>query len=75
MERRLFSIIVDKEIRLSLVQESFAPTYAKLVKENFNYLEKWLSWPPSCKNDQDFILFIHKSLYDYADGKSMICGI
>ena len=75
MERRLFSIIVDKEIRVSLVQESFAPTYAKLVKENFNYLEKWLSWPSSCKSEQDFILFIHKSLHDYANGKSMVCGI
>jgi ribosomal-protein-serine acetyltransferase len=46
-----------------------------LVKDNFTYLEKWLAWPPHCKNKQDFISFIRKSLHDYADGKSMVCGI
>ncbi|MFT6925192.1 MAG: ribosomal-protein-serine acetyltransferase [Psychromonas sp.] len=46
-----------------------------MVKDNFTYLEKWLAWPPHCKNKQDFISFIRKSLHDYADGKSMVCGI
>ena len=71
----MFSRIIDEEIKVSLVQESFAPMYLELVKDNFTYLEKWLAWPPHCKSKQDFISFIRKSLHDYADGKSMVCGI
>ena len=71
----MFSTKIDNEIRLVLIQESFATTYVKIIKENFTYLEKWLSWPSSCENEQDFILFIRKSLHDYADGKSMVCAI
>jgi ribosomal-protein-serine acetyltransferase len=71
----LFSRVIDEEIKLSLVQESFATMYVELVKDNFSYLEKWLAWPPHCKSKLDFISFIRKSLHDYADGKSMVCGI
>jgi len=74
-EKTLFSSKVDKDIKLSLVQESFAPIYTQLAQENFTYLEHWLAWPPHCKNEQDFASFIRKSLHDYADGKSMVCGI
>jgi len=71
----LFSLKVDNDIKLSLVQKSFAPIYAQLVQENLPYLEQWLAWPPHCKSEQDFASFICKSLHDYADGKSMVCGI
>jgi len=74
-EKPLFSSQVDNEIKLSLVETSFAPVYTQLAEENFTYLEQWLAWPPHCKNEQDFTSFIHKSLHDYADGKSMVCGI
>jgi ribosomal-protein-serine acetyltransferase len=74
-ELQLFSLEVDNEIKLSLVQKSFAPIYAQLVQENLPYLEQWLAWPPHCKIEQDFSSFISKSLHDYADGKSMVCGI
>lgn len=75
MEDRLFSIKIDKDISLALVQESFAPIYFKLIKENSTYLGKWLSWPSLCKSEQDSIVFIRNSLHDYADGKSMVCAI
>ena len=71
----MFSSKIDNEIKLALVQESFAPMYVELVKENFTYLKQWLTWPPHCQNEQDFASFIRKSLHDYADGKSMVCGI
>jgi len=72
---QLFSLEVDNEIKLSLIQKSFAPIYAKLVQENLPYLEQWLAWPTHCKIEQDFSSFINKSLHDYADGKSMVCAI
>ncbi len=71
----MFKIKVDDEIDLVLVQQSFAPMYEKLAKHNFAYLEKWLAWPNQCRTSEDFSSFIKKSLHDYADGKSMICGI
>ncbi|BCE01498.1 GNAT family N-acetyltransferase [Marinicellulosiphila megalodicopiae] len=71
----MFSLEVDNEIKLSLVQKSFSPIFAQLVQENLPYLEQWLAWPPHCKIEQDFASFIRKSLHDYADGKSMVCGI
>ncbi|NQY20032.1 MAG: GNAT family N-acetyltransferase [Campylobacteraceae bacterium] len=71
----MFSTIIDEEIKLTLVQESFAKIYTTLIKENSTYLEKWLVWPAHCKNEKDFISYIRKSLHDYADGKSMVCGI
>jgi ribosomal-protein-serine acetyltransferase len=71
----LFSLKVDNDIKLSLVQESFAPIYTQLVRQDFTYLNQWLAWPAHCKNEQDFVSFIRKSLHDYADGKSLVCGI
>lgn len=66
---------MDEEIKLVLVQKSFAPAYVQLAKDNFFYLEQWLPWPLYCKNRLDFEEFIQRSLHDYADGKSMVCAI
>lgn len=71
----MFSLQVDTDIKLFLVQHSFAPNYAQLAEENLAYLEQWLAWPPHCKTEQEFRAFIGKSLHDYADGKSMVCAI
>ena len=71
----MFSLKVDSEISISLVQLSFAPIYVELFEQNLTYLEQWLAWPPHCKTEQEFATFIRKSLHDYADGKSMVCAI
>ena len=71
----MFSQKIDNEIRLTLVQESFAPALAELARDNYAYLEKWLVWPPHSKSEQDFVAFIRHSLHGYADGKSMVCAI
>lgn len=66
---------IDSEVKLALVHKSFAPRYAELAKDNFIYLQEWLAWPPHCKNKHDFEEFVQRSLIDYANGKSMVCGI
>lgn len=71
----MFSKTIDKEIKLALVHESFASRYTELVSEQLDYLSQWLAWPPHCQSEQDFKLFIQRSLHDYADGKSMTCAI
>lgn len=71
----MFTLNVDNEIELALVQESFAPLYVELVAEHKAYLSQWLAWPDFCSSEQDFRLFVHRSLHDYADGKSLTCAI
>lgn len=71
----MFNFKVDDDIKLALVHESFAPKYLQLVQANYDYLERWLAWPPHMKSEDNFKTFIRNSLHDYADGKSMVCGI
>lgn len=71
----MFSLKIDKQIQLKLVHPSFAPLYVKLAKENYDDLAKWLVWPPHCQTEEDFSVFITQMLHEYADGKSMTCGV
>lgn len=71
----MFSITIDDELKLSLVNESFASTYSELVSTQIEYLSQWLAWPPYCQSEQDFRMFIQRVLHEYADGKSMTCAI
>ncbi|GAB2646594.1 GNAT family N-acetyltransferase [Vibrio panuliri] len=71
----LFSLTIDDELQLALVDESFAPIYCQLVSTQQAYLSQWLAWPPYCQSEQDFRLFIQRSLNDYAEGKSLTCAI
>ncbi len=71
----MFTKTIDEELKLALIQESFATRYTELVSQQLDYLSQWLAWPPHCQSEQDFKLFIQKSLHDYADGKSMTCAI
>ncbi|MFM2581226.1 GNAT family N-acetyltransferase [Vibrio fortis] len=71
----MFKIKINDDISIALVQESFASHYAELVSAQTDYLSQWLAWPPHCKTEQDFRIFIQRSLHDYAEGKSMTCAI
>ncbi|WP_159737799.1 GNAT family N-acetyltransferase [Vibrio atypicus] len=71
----MFTIAIDDELKLALVQESFALHYVELLSEQEEYLSQWLAWPAFCQSEQDFRLFIQRMLHEYADGKSMTCAI
>ncbi|UIP27537.1 GNAT family N-acetyltransferase [Photobacterium sp. TLY01] len=71
----MFSQSVDQDIELVLVQPSFAARYVELVNTHYDYLSQWLAWPPHCHTEADFTDFIRRSLHEYAEGKSMVCGI
>lgn len=71
----MFSITIDQEIKLALVEPSFACQYAKLVADDIEYLSEWLQWPPHCQTEEDFRGFVSRSLHDYADGKSITCAM
>ncbi|WP_461534870.1 GNAT family N-acetyltransferase [Spongorhabdus nitratireducens] len=71
----MFSALVDDDIRLCLVQHSFAPRYTELVAAHSEYLSQWLAWPEKCNTEEAFRAFVTRSLHDYADGKSLTCAI
>ncbi|MGV6850827.1 MAG: GNAT family N-acetyltransferase [bacterium] len=70
-----FALLVDDQIKLLLVHETFAADYEKLASDNFDYLSEWLAWPQFCKTQSDFKQFIQTSLHKYAQGESLTCAI
>ncbi|MEZ9514107.1 GNAT family N-acetyltransferase [Vibrio splendidus] len=71
----MFKTVIDNELSIALVEESFATHYAEISQNQNEYLSQWLAWPPHCKTEQDFRIFIQRSLHDYAEGQSMTCAI
>ncbi len=68
----MFAEIIDEEIKLALLQPSFAPLYAKLAADNREYLSRWLGWTATCYDEQDFLSFIQRSLHQYASIRDLL---
>ncbi|USD64023.1 GNAT family protein [Vibrio sp. SCSIO 43136] len=71
----MFSLRVDEELEIALVQPSFAKQYLSLVSEHRDALSEWLVWPEHGKDEAFFQSFITRSLHGYADGKSLTCAM
>ena len=56
----MFSMEVDHDIQLSLVEPSFTEQYEALAKANYDYLKQWLAWPEFCQSADDFKGFVKK---------------
>ena len=74
-EKNVLLLDVDKEIQLTPVQESYAQLYVELARENYDYLAKWLVWPPFTKTEKDFSDFISRCQRDYASGDAITFGV
>ncbi|PKG73911.1 RimJ/RimL family protein N-acetyltransferase [Shewanella sp. GutCb] len=71
----MFTVEVEDNFVLSLVENSFAVKYFDIVSEQREYLGQWLAWPALANNEAFFANFIKQSLHDYADGKSLVCAM
>ena len=71
----MFTLKIERDLELALVEPSFAKSYYYIVGKQRDYLSKWLTWPPHANSEEFFLSFIQKSLHDYADGKSLTCAI
>lgn len=71
----MFTLSIDQELQLALVQPSFATKYLAIVSAEREYLSQWLAWPPLGKDEAFFLAFIKQSLHDYAEGKSLTCAM
>lgn len=71
----MFSLDIDSQLKLSLVEKSMAARYFQIAATERAYLSQWLAWPPHAHDEQFFERFIQSSLHDYADGKSLVCAM
>lgn len=71
----MFTLEVEDNLELALVEPKFAPEYLKITSDQREYLGEWLAWPAHAKDEEFFLSFIKKSLHDYADGKSLVCAM
>ena len=71
----MFTMKVDEDIELGLVDRTFAKHYIKATRENYEHLMKWMGWPLYCRTEQEFYNFINGYLHEYAAGRSVNCGI
>lgn len=71
----MFTLTIDDNLGLALVEPSFAPLYLQIISKQRDYLSQWLAWPPHAHDEAFFLSFVERSLGEYADGKSMVCAM
>jgi len=71
----MFTLKVEDDLELTLVEPKFASNYLDIVSEQREYLGEWLAWPAHAKDEEFFLEFIKSSLHDYAEGKSLVCAM
>ena len=71
----MFTLEIENGLEIALIESNFAAKYLEIVQEDRDYLSQWLVWPPHGHDEAFFLQFIKNSLHDYADGKSLVCGI
>ncbi|ELV7515502.1 TPA: GNAT family N-acetyltransferase [Photobacterium damselae] len=71
----MFTLDVDKDLKLALVCPQFAPQYLEVVNRDRAYLSQWLSWPELAQDEAFFLSYIKFSLLNYADGRALVCAV
>lgn len=71
----MFTLAVNPDLQLALVEPSFAKHYLEIVNQEREYLSEWLGWPPHADSEAFFLEFVKGSLHNYANGKSMSCAM
>lgn len=71
----MFTIQIDDDLELALVEPSFASQYLNIITNDREHLRQWLPWVDFCHDKKAFSDFIQKSLLDYAQGTSLTCAI
>jgi len=71
----MFSLEINKELKLALVEPSFATRYLELVEYERDYLSQMLAWPAHAHSEEFFLTFIENSIQDYEKGISLTCAM
>lgn len=71
----MFTLRVDEEIELSLVDRVLAPKMVEIILSEKAHLSKWLAWPEFTKSIDDYLEYVAIVCKEYSDGKGMACNI
>jgi len=72
---KMFTMKVDKNLRIVFLHQNFKNKFYELFKSNKLQLSRWFNWPVKCQCEEDFFELIQNSLFEYARGTSLQCGI
>jgi ribosomal-protein-serine acetyltransferase len=71
----MFSLKLDDELELRLLEERHAEAVFAVVDQNRQYLREWLPWLDVSVSADDTRSFIKKSLGEFANGEGLVAGI
>lgn len=71
----MFPLVINKDLKLALVEPAFAKDYYAIVSRQRDYLSQWLGWVSRANDEAFFSAFINQSLHDYLAGKSLTCAM
>ena len=75
MPERTFSIKIDGGIELKLLSEHDAAAMFHLINTNRIYLRQWLPWIDYTQSIEDERSFIHSTIVQYQENRSISCAI
>ena len=67
--------IIDKNLKLELINESHAEELFRLTDINREYLKQWLSWVDSTISVKDTVAYIQRSKLQYSENDGFQCII
>ncbi len=71
----MFTMPVNDKVSIVFMHQQFKTHFYKLFKANKLQLSKWFNWPDHCNSEDDFLKLITDSLFEYARGTAIQCGI
>ena len=71
----MFIMKVDQNLSIVFLHQNYKKQFFELFKSNKLQLSRWFNWPVSCQCEDDFLQLIQHSLFEYARGTSLQCGI
>lgn len=71
----MFTMQVNDKIDIVFMHQHYKKHFYKLFKANKLQLLKWFNWPEQCNTEEDFLMLINESLFNYAKGNAVQCGI
>lgn len=71
----MFTMQVNSKINILFMHHNYKSDFYQLFKSNKLQLSKWFNWPDTCNTEDDFLKLISDSLFEYAKGRALQCGI
>jgi ribosomal-protein-serine acetyltransferase len=71
----VFTLRVDDEIELRLVEERHIDALQAVIERNLDQLRRWMQWAQESASRDDLVSWVRLSLLRYAEGKGFYAAI